>query len=41
LDAQGNEIIITSADTTIWKNSEGNNIAVIKGKNGKLTTTTG
>lgn len=41
LDSHGNEIIVTQKDTTEWKDLEGNTIAVIKGKNGKLTTTTG
>jgi hypothetical protein len=31
MDAKGNEIIVISPDSTIWKDTNGNNVAVIKG----------
>jgi len=41
LDARGNEIIVTAEDSVTWKDSEGNNIAIIKNEDGTLTTTDG
>jgi hypothetical protein len=37
IDSKGNEIIVTSPDTVEWKDTNGNNVAIIQGKNGLST----
>jgi hypothetical protein len=41
IDSKGNEIIVTSPDTIEWKDTNGNNIAVIKNTDESLSTVNG
>ncbi len=41
IDSKGNEIIVTSPDTIEWKDTNGNNIAVIKNTDGSLSSVNG